>query len=828
MAFVVSFGSFGDILSCIELIANVVSAFRENGGLVDKWSADMNFALTLRSTLHRLTHLAETTPNKSYSRDLTILIQGIHRPIMSFYNFLNKYKQSLESAASPSTYHKVKASIGLSLSNIFGKVEDLRKDTDRQLQSINSLLMLYTIDNLTSQPSQKISQDQLSDLESAMKLANAPLVHQFNELARLASDIRPNSQTQQQCLLAMRSDAQQNHIQLQREFQETAKAQSQAANRRHHEQMYAWQNTNTQVSRVAQSSQMQLQASRQIAASVAQTKQDDRHNQKALQNTLNTIQNQGRQSRRQIAASVNRFGNSTDQQLQQLARNSNRQAGASHQVASSVTQLIKENGLQFQQQIAVTQDTKTAVNQAAKATTQQLQQQASSIKQQTAVTTQIAKSNEKFQEAQMRVFQKTNAQLVADRRNLLAATKATETANKKRDAENLAAIKQSLKQSDTKRQADQKAIEAKLSKLKLSPNEPRGAKSLPRGPANHQGPKNEVSAGKVSVKKGISADPHHRVGSAVQANSHVSWNGEASSYHSGSSFGGNHQNQVDWQNLSTPQNLTKSQNPAHDQAPPSEETPSYPASWEQPQKHSPSTLSDGGSEAHHPFQGIRYELSPINATFPGELFRSSPTETAWPYNQPWNGRDHDQETYNGYTQNYGMTQNEYEDFQRQQGSQSNGWYHETRGNSEANQPWDGGDHDHGADNGYIQGHGMTQNGYGDFQRQQGSQSNGWYHEAGDDVEANQTHGGEQYEDLGYTGQADINEYLGGHEGDEAHEDSSDGVDENSSDEVHENSSDEADEDLGGHEDYGDYEGEKVCEDYVDDEDHENYDGHSYY
>ncbi|KAH8588881.1 hypothetical protein B0O99DRAFT_600389 [Bisporella sp. PMI_857] len=725
----VFFGSFGDIVTSIELIIKVVRTFRDNGGLVDNWSAEMDFVLVLRSTLGRLTHLAKTTPHKSYSRDLAILSQGISRHLTSFGSFLEKHKPSLELAANPSTYHRVKQTIKLSLSDVFGKVEGLHKDIDQQLQNMNSVLMLYTIDNLTSQPSMQISQDQLSDLKSAMKLTNAPLAHQFNELARLVSERRPNNQSQQKCLLAMKSDAQQNHNQLQRRLKEMAKIQTQTADQRHREQMNAVNATNTQVSRVAQNSQMQLQATRQIAASMAQTKRDDRHSQAALQNTLNSIKNQGRESGYQVTASVNRLGKSTDQQM------------------------------------AIAKDTKTTIDQTAKSTAQQLHQQTSSIKQQTAVTAQIAKSNEKFQAAQMKASQKTSAQLIADR-------KASEVASKAREASNLEAFKQSLKQSDAKKQTDRKAIQTTPSKPKMSRNEPTVAQSLkPRGHVNNQGPKNEVSTEKALTMRGLSPNPGHRVSSATQANSHGPRHGENSSFYNGAGFGGSHHNTVGWQTQPIPRDLTKPQHPVHHQTRSSERGQNHLFNQEQPQKHLYGAHSDRKLGDHNSFKGNQHVLSSNSTTGSRDLHSNDLRET-WPHGQSSDDRYHHQETHGGYihqVDDHDMTQNQHRDFQSQHSSQSHVWYDRTEIHVELNQQWDGGDHDlethgHGDDNlDYT----MSQNKYGDSQSQPSSPSIGSNYESSTESstesEAGQTLEGEQYEDLEYTGHGGMNGDLSSHE-----------------------------------------------------------------
>ena len=142
----ISFGSFGDIVQCLDLVVKVIECFHQTGHATPLWVAQTSFLRGLSFTLVRLDKLSKSTPDKTFAVQLHHLSGSIGAPLTQFKNIVEKYKPALEEGSTVSKARKVMARIEFTLrESIIPKINGLRTEIDQHLQNINSLILLYTM-----------------------------------------------------------------------------------------------------------------------------------------------------------------------------------------------------------------------------------------------------------------------------------------------------------------------------------------------------------------------------------------------------------------------------------------------------------------------------------------------------------------------------------------------------------------------------------------------------------------------------------------------------------------------------------------------------------
>jgi len=142
-----SFGfSVLDIFTAIQLLVGVVEAYRDKGGPINQFAHEAAYLSSVQDKLRRMHTLL--TQEKGLEFDA---IGGLRGPISQLRDIIEKERPFLEQAAKDGTAsHRETAArwcarVKWPLRTIMGKVKQLKKEIEQQLQMANTEMLLIIL-----------------------------------------------------------------------------------------------------------------------------------------------------------------------------------------------------------------------------------------------------------------------------------------------------------------------------------------------------------------------------------------------------------------------------------------------------------------------------------------------------------------------------------------------------------------------------------------------------------------------------------------------------------------------------------------------------------
>ncbi|MCJ1455980.1 hypothetical protein MMC28_006337 [Mycoblastus sanguinarius] len=187
--------SAGDVVQSIKIIIKIVEAFKETGGAATKFAETTAFLDHFNTTLNRIKEYASDNTQAKYSATIVDQIKLIDNPYCTFEKYMLEFEPALGEVPTEGRQKKAKKKIKWAmkeLSEVSGKVAELKKAVTEPLVFVGQLLLLQTLDsidgivkNLPTHP----TQSDLNSLRDAIISSSIPdqLFEQIDSLNRAVS-----------------------------------------------------------------------------------------------------------------------------------------------------------------------------------------------------------------------------------------------------------------------------------------------------------------------------------------------------------------------------------------------------------------------------------------------------------------------------------------------------------------------------------------------------------------------------------------------------------------------------------------------------------------
>ncbi|KAI0543168.1 hypothetical protein GGR58DRAFT_496631 [Xylaria digitata] len=205
---------FESICTVLSAVAKAIHVYRKNNNAPTLWESEREFCSTLESTLEGVISCSPTNRDFSYNQEINVLIEAVSRPLTSFVDVVAPCISSSPESWEPDTTDKALTALEVDMIEIvIQSVEAMRKDVDKYLHPLSTLLLLYMMEVLSSQPCRAVTEEELTDLQNMWQTTRIPAVRDLEQLTELVFDKTSSIETQQSCLMSMRHVVQ-HHWQL--------------------------------------------------------------------------------------------------------------------------------------------------------------------------------------------------------------------------------------------------------------------------------------------------------------------------------------------------------------------------------------------------------------------------------------------------------------------------------------------------------------------------------------------------------------------------------------------------------------------------------------
>ncbi|KAK8023810.1 hypothetical protein PG993_011876 [Apiospora rasikravindrae] len=194
---------------CVILatVAKAIQVCQKRENVNIEWKSEKAFCSRLQLTLESIIECSPIDESFKHSQELGLLVQAVLQHLPHFYDVIAPCIHNLQSACEPYPSQEAIAQLASQLRKLVVQaVQTLRDQVDRYLKGINTLLLLYIIDILSSEPLEVVSEEQLVELHNLKRRAKVASLQDLEQLSRLFSAQTLNLEEQQRCLVLMRSD----------------------------------------------------------------------------------------------------------------------------------------------------------------------------------------------------------------------------------------------------------------------------------------------------------------------------------------------------------------------------------------------------------------------------------------------------------------------------------------------------------------------------------------------------------------------------------------------------------------------------------------------
>jgi hypothetical protein len=125
-------------------IAKAIEVCVRKRNATTRWDLEGAFCSSLQATLEDIIAFSPIDENFTHEQELTLLVQAVSQPLLTFYETLTPCMSDLQRGCEPYAAEEVLSEMEIKLKNlIIGHVKALKKQVHRYLQAVDTLLLLY-------------------------------------------------------------------------------------------------------------------------------------------------------------------------------------------------------------------------------------------------------------------------------------------------------------------------------------------------------------------------------------------------------------------------------------------------------------------------------------------------------------------------------------------------------------------------------------------------------------------------------------------------------------------------------------------------------------